>query len=123
VALLSEVEPVIDPAAIARLTRIGGTNLARQMLELFMQLAPERITLAEAGYAAQDMKQVEQATHSLKSSAGNLGAIRLQHAATACEAAAEAGDTGALAPLMTALRAEYDAAHDALAGTLAEMAE
>jgi HPt (histidine-containing phosphotransfer) domain-containing protein len=74
-----------------RLTRLGGTKLVRQLIELYLAHGPERVRAIEAGVETGDAKQVERAAHSLKSSAGNLGARRLQHTAEAVEAAAAGG--------------------------------
>jgi HPt (histidine-containing phosphotransfer) domain-containing protein len=119
VAPLSETEGVLDPAACDRLIRIGGVTLASQMLEMFLKHGQERIMAAEAGYASQDMRAVEHASHSMKSSAGNIGAVRMMNAAAAVEAAAEAG--AATAEQMNTLRVEYDAAIHAAGARLAEL--
>lgn len=125
VAALTD-EDLLDATAITRLIRIGGVALAKQMIELFLQHGPERMAHAEAGHAVGDMKAIEHASHSLKSSAGNVGATRLQHAAAAVENAVEntvdvATNPADVAPLLKTLRSEYDAASGALKIRLAEI--
>ena len=83
--------PLVDRAAVERLRRLGGEKLVRQMLELYLAQGPERIRSLLEGAAAEDAERVERSAHSMKSSAGNVGALRLQLAAEGLEAAAGAG--------------------------------
>lgn len=83
--------PVVDAAAVDRLRRLGGANLVRQMLELYLAQGPERMKSLVEGAAAGDTDRVERSAHTMKSSAGNVGALRLQQTAEALEAAAGAG--------------------------------
>jgi HPt (histidine-containing phosphotransfer) domain-containing protein len=84
-------EPVIDRSAIERLGRLGGPDLVRRMLELYLENGPERARALGERAAAGDVSGVERSAHTMKSSAGNLGAVRLQRAAERLEAAAAAG--------------------------------
>lgn len=102
-------ESMLDPGAAARLKRLGGERLLREMILLFLQHGPERIDAAEQGSAGGDLARVEHACHSLKSSAGNLGATALQQAAAATEHAAEAGDAAAVAAALPLLAGLYQA--------------
>jgi HPt (histidine-containing phosphotransfer) domain-containing protein len=70
--------PATDAASLERLRRFGGGKLLNQMIALFDTAAPERIAAARVGLAAGDPHPVEQALHALKSSAAQLGAMRLQ---------------------------------------------
>ena len=112
---------VIDATALDRLQRIGGAGLARQMIALFLEQGAARIEAAAAGCGDGDAEGVERAAHALKSSAGNVGAVRLQQAAEDAERAAESGDVEALNALVDALSTEYSAAAAALTGFLAEL--
>lgn len=79
-----------DPRAIDRLRRLGGDELVRRMGRLFVSLGEERIAAARAGVTYGDLDTIERAAHSLKSSAGNVGAVALQrHAETVERAAAQ----------------------------------
>lgn len=84
-------EPVLDEAALDRLRRIGGPDLVRRMIELYLSNAEERIGMLTKGSAAGDASLVELAAHTIKSSAGNVGAVRLQHTADALETIAASG--------------------------------
>jgi HPt (histidine-containing phosphotransfer) domain-containing protein len=98
----------LDPEAIARLRRLGGDDLAGTLAAMFLDLAPRRLEAARAGLASGDADAVRRAAHSLKSSAGNVGAFAVLEAADRLEAAAEKG-TGAtmLEPLLEALSTAY----------------
>ena len=101
----------LDPEAIARLRRLGGDLLARKMATLFLDLAPPRLAAAREGLGAGDLDQVRRAAHSLKSSAGNVGAYAMVEAAGRLEDEAERGAPAAeLEALLAALTAAWDAA-------------
>lgn len=108
----------LDIAALDRLRRLGGENLLRQMIELYLTNGPDRIRSLTEGAAARDAAQVERAAHTLKSSAGNLGAARLQTIAEAVESEAAAGriDEVQVAQLVR----DYEASVDALRRALEE---
>ena len=111
-------DPVLDGVALDRLRRIGGADLVRRMVQLYLDGGPDRVRSVREGAAAGNSSAVERAAHSMKSSAGNLGAIRLQHIAEAVEAAAAAGtiDIG----LVERLAAEFDRSAAALRDALEE---
>lgn len=64
----------IDETALERLRAVGGRKLVRQMIDLFLSNAPERIEAARSGEKAGDLRAVERAAHSLRASAANFGA-------------------------------------------------
>jgi HPt (histidine-containing phosphotransfer) domain-containing protein len=80
-----------DPAALDRLARFGGAKLLREMIRLFLEAAPARIDAARAAVKDRDVSGAEQALHSLKSSAAQLGAMRMQRLSQAGEERARAG--------------------------------
>jgi HPt (histidine-containing phosphotransfer) domain-containing protein len=67
----------LDPEALTRLRRIGGDTLVDRMIEIFLENAPARVATVVAAAARGDAGGVEQAAHSLKSRAANIGALRL----------------------------------------------
>lgn len=79
---------VLDPAALERLREWGGADLLARMIDLFVELGEDRLSQMEAASREGALEQVERAAHSLKSSAGNLGANRLRAVAAELEAAA-----------------------------------
>lgn len=100
-----EPRRVLDPAAFARLERIGGAGLVRRMCETFLGFAPGRRAALEAARGAADWAAAADAAHALKSSAGNVGAERLRELAQRAELAAGASDQVALAALSPELAA------------------
>lgn len=79
---------VLEPQALERLRRVGGSGLLAQMLALFAEHAPARVAAARTGMAAGDLAAVARAAHALISSAGNVGAAQLMASAATLEAAA-----------------------------------
>jgi HPt (histidine-containing phosphotransfer) domain-containing protein len=107
--------PELDPAAIERLRRLGGDALTGKMASLFLGLAPERLRAAHEGLIAGDHDAIRRAAHSLKSSAGNIGAGAILEDSGRLEDAAESGaPMDQLEPLYAALEADVEAARPEL---------
>jgi len=101
-------EPAGDPAALERLHRWGGDALRTQIVEMFLARAPEQIAAALAAAQRGDAEEVRKVAHTLKSSAGQLGAVSMQRICHDAERRAEAGEGSSLAPLVHALGAELE---------------
>lgn len=82
---------VIRQGALDRLREWGGEKLLLQMIRLFLENAEKRLTQIEAGFAGNDIEGVERGAHSLKSSAGNVGAVTVSRLAQQMEDHATAG--------------------------------
>ena len=100
---MSPDKPLVDPEALDRLRSWGGDALLGRMITLFEELAPERAEALEEGLARGDLERVERAAHSLKSSAGNLGAEELRRQAGRLEEAAATGDRAGMDSLVEEL--------------------
>jgi HPt (histidine-containing phosphotransfer) domain-containing protein len=109
---------VLDRSALERLRRMGGADLVRRMVELYLANAPERMRTLSDAAAAEDAAGVERAAHMMKSSAGNLGAVRLQRTAEALEAVAADGNVDA--QLVERLLSDMEASIVALRNVLEE---
>ena len=111
---------VLDREALDRLRRIGGERLLAAMLDAFVANGAERTTAVTASAAGMDGQGVSVAAHALKSSAGNVGARRLQETADRVEREAESAgaDLRALAGELDAAWVEAEAAARALRDTL-----
>ncbi len=81
-----------DPAALARVQRIGGAGLVRQLVETFLGHVPTRLESVRTATLGGDWAEVGRAAHALKGSAGNVGALALMAAAGRLEAACAAGE-------------------------------
>jgi HPt (histidine-containing phosphotransfer) domain-containing protein len=84
---MNEPSP-IDPAALERLLKLGGTKFALEMVELFGSYGGKKVAEARAAQQAGNLKALAEAAHPLKSSAGNLGAVRVQELAAQVELSA-----------------------------------
>ena len=111
--------PIVDESQIQRLQEWGGTDLQCKMIDLFLAHAGERVDQIREGLWAPDRKAAETGAHTLKSSAGNVGARRLQQLASEAESMAEAGKMGELQELFPALEEEFRSACEVL-GTVRE---
>ncbi|TVR62661.1 MAG: Hpt domain-containing protein [Gemmatimonadales bacterium] len=91
----SQGAPVIlDPAALDRLREWGGDALLGRMVSLFLELGPERVGSLSGALSDGDLELLERTAHSLKSSSGNVGALRLSAAAAELESAARGARAG-----------------------------
>lgn len=118
-ALPMSDETVIDPDALARLSDWGGERLREQMIQLFLQNSPERMAQLREGFEADDLRQVERAVHSLKSSAGNVGAVEVNRIAQRLEDLAHDGETEEA----RAVHADLVRAHDIASRALRDVLE
>lgn len=70
-------KPDVDAKALEKLRRIGGENLIQDMYRLFVENITKQIGIARAAEGNADLDSVAGAAHAMRSSAGNLGALRL----------------------------------------------
>lgn len=84
--------------AIERLRRFGGDRLARDMIALFAESAPERFAAARAALVAGDAETLVRTMHGLKSSTAQLGGPAAARLCAAVEHAARAEQLFGLAP-------------------------
>jgi HPt (histidine-containing phosphotransfer) domain-containing protein len=80
--------------ALGHIRSLGGDAFVREMADLFRDNAPKQLATARQCLAAGDLEAVRRTCHSLKSSAGNIGAAavqdlaeRAEHLAHRCEPA------------------------------------
>lgn len=99
----------LDPAALQRLQRLGGDAFVCRMIDLFLDYAGKQITGARAALTAENFAAVGKAAHPLKSSAGNVGAGRVQALAARLEALSEQGPSESLAGALSELEQAFAA--------------
>jgi HPt (histidine-containing phosphotransfer) domain-containing protein len=107
-------QPVLDPEVMGRLGEWGGPALIAKLVDLFLENTPAKIDEIRVGVASDEAHLVERAAHSLKSSAGNLGATRLHYLAAELEETAALGSADALGDLAARLEAAHAETCDAL---------
>jgi HPt (histidine-containing phosphotransfer) domain-containing protein len=110
--------PLVDLAQMERLNDWGGPDLQKKMVDLFLSHAQERLDQIKEGISSGDRVKAETGAHTLKSSAGNVGAQRVQALAQNAEALAEAGSLEEVEALLPTLQEEFDAACTALKNVL-----
>ena len=97
----------VNTEALTRLRRLGkGGQFVREIIDIFLNYAPQKIADAHAALRSGDLSAVAFAVHPLKSGAANVGAIVVQNLASQMEdlATETKGDT------LPALLQDLDAA-------------
>ena len=95
--------PNLDPAALQRLQRLGDNAFVCKMIDLFLEYSGQKVVEARAAQVAGNLTGVEKAVHPIKSSAGNVGARRIQELALQIEELARQGRVETLAASLTDL--------------------
>lgn len=75
----------LNEDVIEKLRKIGGERFVDEMFELFLKHVPGEVAATVAGANNGDFAAVKAATHSLKSSAGNIGAEQVSDIARKIE--------------------------------------
>ena len=110
---LSRGKQLIDREAMARLkdlSQTSGTDLLPGLIELFEQEATNAIKAMRKELETSNFEGVSRVAHSLKSSAANLGAMRLRDLAERIEKSKADPNLEHIASLIEAARSEYEAA-------------
>ncbi len=108
---------VIDMRVIADLRELGGDDepgLLTELIEMYLVDAPARLHDVEAGLASGDIKLVERASHTLKSSSANIGAMNLSELAKRIEEFARNQDRASITPLLAETSRSFTEAESAL---------
>ncbi len=102
---------VLDRAVmetLRQLTPPGEPDVLTEVLRLFLREVPLRMDRLRNAWAAGNIEEVYRAAHSLKGSAGNIGAQRLLGVCRQLDEMGRAGDLTEAAPLVAALGLEFD---------------
>ena len=108
-----------SPIDLTELCRLGDTatgdtsrNFVHDIIELFLQLAPEIYNTTRAAFADGDSQSIARAAHKLKSQAAYLGAQRMVHV---CKQIEQLGyEVGEAAPAVTAREERWSRRHNEL---------
>ena len=101
---------VLDPAVIdslRQLTPPGEPDVLKEVLQLFLEDVPARMTRLREAWQSGDAVGVQRAAHSLKGSAGNIGATQLLAVCSRLDEQGRSGDLTNLPPLVASLDIEY----------------
>jgi signal transduction histidine kinase/DNA-binding response OmpR family regulator len=83
-----------DPSALIELSKISGdsaTDFGQEMLTLFLLTLRPTLATIEDAFEASEMKELQRAVHSLKSSSASVGGVELSKLAAKHEAALRSG--------------------------------
>jgi CheY-like chemotaxis protein/HPt (histidine-containing phosphotransfer) domain-containing protein len=108
-----DASPVLDPEMLGEL-REEGQDFLDELIETFDHKTPARIAELADRFARGDLKAAALSAHSLKGTAGNLGAKRMWRICAALDTMARNGAVEQAASLIGDLRAEYRLVQDAL---------
>ena len=97
-----------EAAAIARLKRLGGDELVRELATLFLEDMPGRLQEAEKALGMGDAAGLADAAHRMKSASAQLGAHALAGACEQLEVVAEREDLTDAARLCGVISSEYE---------------
>lgn len=102
----SALDPVVIES-LRQLTPPGEPDVLKEVLQLFLDDVPRRIDRLRTAWQAGNAVEVQRAAHSLKGSAGNLGAHELLDVCRVLDEHGKSGDLSQLLPLVASLEAEY----------------
>ena len=112
---------IIDEGALDRLSEWGGEELIERMIRIFLDHAPTRVEEIRSGVETGEIGETEKGAHSLKSSAGNLGAVGLRDVCARVEDLAADGDLHGAADLVQDVEERYREASEVLTSILDEL--
>lgn len=101
---------VLDPGVLdglRKLTSPGEPDVLAEVLRLFLEEVPPRILRLRNALAAGNIQDLQRAAHSLKGSAGNIGARRLFEVCRQLDDIARSGDLTTAPRLLDALGLEF----------------
>lgn len=97
-----------DASALQRLERMGGNKLLLELIEMFLEHVPKKLDDARNALDQSDLPLVADTMHSLKSSAGMIGATGFYRLTERAELKAREGDQVELSRLLPEMFAEFD---------------
>jgi HPt (histidine-containing phosphotransfer) domain-containing protein len=101
-------EPVLT--ALDGLRALGGDDLVRQMVTVFVEYSAGRIRALQGAADSGDLTGVAEAAHALKGSSRQLGLNAMADACLAAEQAAKQGDLAAVQTQAAAVHETYTTA-------------
>jgi HPt (histidine-containing phosphotransfer) domain-containing protein len=109
--------PLLDEATIERLRGMDRDvpGLLERLVAAFVESAPALMERLRAAVGRDDMIQVRQAAHTLKSSLANVGALAISRRFAAIEVAARTLDPLAVAAALATADAEFGRVMNAVA--------
>ncbi len=103
-------DPIVDLQTIETLRALSpddGGAFLRELIEIYLQDTPKRLTELEQALASQDASAFTRAAHTIKGSSSNFGAGRLSKLAQEIELQGKTGSLTASAAACAGLKTEY----------------
>jgi HPt (histidine-containing phosphotransfer) domain-containing protein len=122
---VSAPPPVVDPAVLEGYQELdphGAGALAERLVKAYLETAGAVLERMRQAVSRTDLGALREGAHTLKSSAANVGAMRLAKLAARLEQAAREGHAPRACELFPTLAQEHDLACDALLNLLPEAA-
>ena len=115
------LSPVLDPEVLEELRSILGTEVDR-LIEVFLDDTPRLVAALEAAAVGPDYEMLRNASHTLKSSSANLGAMSLSNAAKKLELATRTQTLERPAVAVALIANEFARARQALRANMSQSA-
>ena len=106
--------PVLDESVLSSLLKFGQPSFISKMIGLFLDCTGAHVDAMETGASQADWPAVAFASHSLKSSSGNLGLQRLSEILRRLELASRKGSASESVLLASQVRAHWEISCKAL---------
>ena len=107
--------PLIDPATFEELKQISGADFINELIDAFLDDAPNMLANMSTALAAQDVDAFRRNAHSLKSNANTFGATELGALAKELEFMARENNLN-IGNRLEVLKAAYAQVAEALKG-------
>ncbi len=114
--MTNEAGPFLDAAHVADLIDLdkGKGAVFARFVEHFVALSPAKVAALGSYARSGDLANLSESAHTLRGSAGNVGAFRLAVLLGRIEAAGKTGDASAAKGCLALLDAEYESTRVAL---------
>ena len=110
----SEPAGPLDPEVLAGLRELGDPELLAELAVMFVGDAAGRIATLRRAAGEGDATEVQRTAHTLKGSAGNMGAAGMARICAGLQDAGAAGDLGRVPALLDQLEKEFERVRPAL---------
>jgi len=117
-SLITRNLPVIFDRAGLMVRLMDDNNLARMVVESFLEDIPLQIDLLKGYLETRDDSRIEHQAHTIKGASANVGGDRLQSVAHLMEKAAKAGDFNAVRGHIPELEVQFDTLRQTMAKEL-----
>ena len=110
-------ETPLDPDVISGLRELGGDegpSLVVDLIDIFLDDVPPRLAELQSTVGSNDAAGVERVAHTLKGSAGSMGAVPMSHAADDLQTMGASGDLSRVKDSLNRLESEWRKAKAAL---------